>query len=110
MAVHSLLQQHQAFSSVGSLQGQPLTIQVLWVSLNFWASELEGMSSCNHTVNNFHGGGQSEMNGCSWEGGLSKSHALKPAPASPRYRAQQPSPSPQEHKAPREGADLPGTL
>lgn len=68
------------------------------------------MSSCNHTVNNFHGGGQSGVNGWSWEGGLSKSCALKPAPESPRYRAQQPSLSPQEQKTRREGADLPGTL
>lgn len=110
MAVHSLLPRLRAFSSVGSLQGQPPTIQVLWVSLNFWASELEGMSSCDHTVNNFHGGGQPEVNGCSVEGGLSESRALKPAPAPPRYPAQQPSPSPQEHKALREGVDLPGTL
>lgn len=56
------------------------------------------MSSHNHTVNNFHGGGQSELNHWSQEGGLSKKCALKPAPESPRYRAQQQSPSPQEHR------------
>jgi len=56
------------------------------------------MSSCNHTINNFRDGGQSEVKYWSWEGGLVKKCALKPDPESPRYHAQQQSPSPQEHR------------
>lgn len=56
------------------------------------------MSLCNHTVNNFHSGGQSDVNHWSQERGLGKKSALKPAPESPQYLAQQQSPSPQEHR------------
>lgn len=66
------------------------------------------MSSCNHTVNNFHGGGQSEANGWSRQGGFSKSRALKSAPNHLDFELSSQVPAPGAQGT-REGADLPGT-